>query len=49
MTLCPYAIIKNCRECKLMKICPLKKFIGDYQEKETEADKEIELNEKLRR
>jgi hypothetical protein len=34
MTLCPVAIVAGCRNCPVVKICPLKSVIGDYSEKQ---------------
>lgn len=30
MVLCPIAMVSHCRDCKLVRICPLKRMIGDY-------------------
>ena len=30
MVLCPIALLTHCRDCKLVRICPAKRIIGDY-------------------
>jgi len=32
MTLCPIAIVAGCRKCPAFTVCPLKGFIGDYEQ-----------------
>ena len=31
MTLCPIALAVGCTKCPLVKICPVKEIIGDYE------------------
>ena len=31
MTLCPIALTAGCEKCALLKVCPLKTVIGNYQ------------------
>ena len=37
-TLCPLAIVAGCKKCPIVACCPLKSVLGDYNEKEQEAD-----------
>lgn len=30
MKLCPIAIAVSCRRCPIVKVCPVKREIGDY-------------------
>ena len=30
MKLCPIAIAVTCRRCPIVKVCPVKRVIGDY-------------------
>jgi hypothetical protein len=31
MTLCPIALAVGCKKCPIVKVCPAKTIIGDYQ------------------
>lgn len=35
MTLCPIALVSSCTSCPIVKVCPLKSVIGDYEKIET--------------
>jgi hypothetical protein len=38
MTLCPVAIAIGCKQCPIVRMCPVKGLIGDYKpEKETKS------------
>lgn len=32
MTLCPIAMVVNCRKCAIVSVCPVKTAIGDFVE-----------------
>ncbi len=34
MTLCPIALAASCEKCPIVKVCPAKTLIGDYEKKE---------------
>jgi hypothetical protein len=31
MTLCPIALVVHCTGCPLVKVCPAKRVLGDYE------------------
>ena len=37
MTVCPIAIVSGCKHCLIVKMCPLKTVLGDYQPKDDQA------------
>lgn len=38
MTICPIAIGIGCRKCPIVKICPLKEIIGDYDRSKSQEN-----------
>jgi hypothetical protein len=36
MTLCPVALAVGCEKCPIVKVCPAKTLIGDYEKEESE-------------
>ena len=34
MTICPVALAVGCNRCALVKMCPLKGVLGDYEKEE---------------
>ncbi|QSH41729.1 hypothetical protein P0136_06530 [Lentisphaerota bacterium ZTH] len=37
MVLCPIALAVGCKRCFLVKICPVKRILGDFPKKVAEA------------
>ena len=37
MTLCPIALVVHCKGCPIVKVCPAKTVLGDFEEQESSA------------
>jgi hypothetical protein len=40
MTLCPVALVVHCKGCPIVKVCPAKSVIGDFEKEESPAPAE---------
>ena len=36
MTLCPVALAVGCEKCPIVKVCPAKSVIGDFEKEESD-------------